>query len=135
MRDLPQTRDRTRVAGEDRESLGGGAGGGRCEAGVVDERTCGVDDLIDDGLRSQDGPALAAQRLGERRGDDNVAGVREPGCVNQAATLLTGDADAVCLVHQQDRIVRRADRGQLRQRRSIAEHRVDRLDDDDGARL
>ncbi len=103
-----------------------GRRGGR-EAGVEDERPGPVDQVLDDGGGAEHRAALGAERLGQGRGHHDVvlAGQAEVG--DQAAPAGAGHAQAVRLVDHQQRVVRRADPGQLEQRRGVAEHGVDRL--------
>ena len=54
---------------------------------------------------------------------------------HKAFAPLADDSEAVCLVDDQERIVLDREVEQFAQRGSIPEHREDRLDDDDGARL
>ncbi len=67
---------------DDQRERGGrrpGSGGG--EAGVVDERTGGVDQVLAHGRSCQDGAALGAEGLAQREGADHVVRVGEAGLV------------------------------------------------------
>ena len=121
----------------DQQGEGGSrrASGGGGEAGVVDERPGPVDQVLDDRGIAGDQAALGAERLRQRGRDDDVRLAGEPGLAHQADPARAGDAEPVGLVDDQQGAVRRAHAGQLGERRGVAEHGVDRLDDDHRAAL
>ncbi len=79
------------------------------------------------GWRAQHGTALAAQRLGQGDGGDHVRLAGEPDVRERPPTAGADDAEAVRLVHDQQRSMGPGDRMQRGQRCQVAvggEHRV-----------
>ena len=107
--------------------------GGEAELETLPERDredeVRTDEVLDHGGRAEHRAALGAQRLGERGGDDHVVEPGEAELADQSVAARPGHAEAVRLVDDEHRAVRRAHTGQLEQGSGVAEHRVDRLDD------
>ena len=124
-----RTRSRTRSdsSGRARSTRSAASARGRRrrgQGGVEDERPRPVDQVLAQRRRAEHRAALAAERLGQGRGDDDVGVAGEPGPRHQARAV---DAEAVRLVDHEQSVVRRAQLGQLRQRSRVAEDRVDGL--------
>ena len=99
----------------------------RGQAGVEDERPRRVDQVIAHRFRTQHHTALAAQRLGQRRGHHHIGRPGQADLGQQAASARTPHPQAVGLVDQQHRPVLPADLMQPAQRGQHAvgtEHRV-----------
>ena len=109
--------------------------GSRREAGVEDEGARGVDEVAAQRGRSEDGAALAAQRLGqgERRHDVGLTGQADGGA--GTCTGRTDHTEGVRFVDEQDRAVAAYRLVQCRQGREVAVHREDRVSDDQGPLL
>ena len=88
--------------------------------------------------RAEDRAALGGEGFRQRHGRDDALAARaieQTERPHKAFAPLADDSEAVCLVDDQERIVLDREVEQFAQRGSIPEHREDRLDDDDGARL
>ena len=101
---------------------------GRREAGVEDERPGAVDQVLDErrGSRAPRRPGRRAPSTGSRSPPRERWPAR-PSSATRPRPPAPAHAEAVRLVDDQQRVVRRADLGQLDQRRGVAEHGVDRL--------
>ncbi len=87
--------------------------------------------MVDHPGRAEDGPALAAERLGQRDRHDDVVGARESRRVRGAAAAVTEDTEAVGVVDHQPRAVRPARLGEPGQRGRVAVDGEDRVGHDD----
>ncbi|CAO0833107.1 hypothetical protein SMICM17S_10059 [Streptomyces microflavus] len=102
---------------------------GRGEAGVEDERTGRVDQVVDDPGRSEDRTALAAQRLGEGERGDGPRAARQSGGGEGPASAVAEDAEAVGVVDEEGGVRGAADLGQRGQRCRVPVDREDRVGD------
>ena len=107
----------------------------RGEAGVEDERPRAVDQVLDHGGAAEHRAALAAERLGQRGGDDDVGRAGEAGSCDQAAPAVPATPSPCASSTSRIASYAAHTRGQLGQRRRVAEHGVDRLDQHQRPRL
>ena len=109
----------------------GRAGGGGGEARVVDEGSCRVDQVLADHRGCEHGTALCRKGLRECRRDDDVlctaAGRRDEPSASRA-----DDPQGVRLVDDEDGAGLGGEGDEPLDGGGVAEHRVDRLGDDDG---
>ena len=105
----------------------GRAGTGGRERRVEDERSCGTDEVVDDFGRGNDSTALAAERLRQRHGANDVGFCAETGCAGDALAAFTDDPEGVCFVDDEERAVSSHHLVQCGDRRDVpvdGEHRV-----------
>ncbi len=115
----------------------GRGGGRRRQGGVEQEGARGVDQVLAQQARGfpaeQRRPALGAERLGERRGDDHVPGAGQSRGAHRGTVLRC--RERMCLVHHQQGAVAGAEFGGRGQRGRVPEHRVDGFENHGDARL
>jgi len=107
----------------------------RCEAGVVDERARGVDQVIAHLAAAEDRTALGTQGLAEGQGGDDVLCAGQAHFVQQAPTVRSAHAERMRFVRDQEGVVGGTEFAKRTERRSVTEDRVDGLDQDDRPRL
>jgi hypothetical protein len=96
---------------------------------VEDERASRVDEMVAQQGGSQHGATLCAESLRQGGGYDNMSGIRETRGMYSSSSGA-GHTDAVRFVNHQQGVVGRTQGGGAAQIRGVAQHRIDRLDDD-----
>ena len=91
---------RAGVRGEDAEGCEGGGAGGGVQAGVEDERTRSIDEMLTEYGRTEDHATLAGKSLRQRHRDDHMVRARKPSRRDRT-TPAAGHPQTMCLVDQQ----------------------------------
>jgi hypothetical protein len=107
----------------------------RRQTGIEDERARAVHQVRHDSGRSENGAALAAQRLGQGHRRDHVVGSGQPLRSQQSTAARSAHAKRVRLVHHQHRASPAAHLVQRPQRSQIAIDTIHRIGHDQRALL